>query len=397
MEGPLHYRQFRNYTNQRNVRIRYLRDRFSPLEEYHNEDFCLHFHVRRDSGIDLVKILEKDLQHQTRRGQSLTPMQQVLIALRFYATGTFQRVIGYNDYNNGGLKMIDIASFTKSLKTVWIKKYLDDSNRGKWKYFFEVELKKYGGKLVFTCNLHKRDISKSISVQDPFLQEILEIWSEINFDAKIKTEQQFLEQHIWHNSLIRIENRPVFYKHLFLHGITKVAHLMTDSRNFLPLADFISTYKIQIQPIKYFGLISALQHHYKTNFLSKEPSSTDIPNTSSETFSETFFKNDKVNRVVYQKLLSSKSTVPVKSQEIKSDQRCSADWTSAYCLAARCTKSTKLVNFQFRFLHRILPTNLFLTKIDIKQELLFLYHPSRKPNPPLLELYSSSHLLGKFD
>ncbi|CAH3196794.1 unnamed protein product, partial [Porites evermanni] len=94
MEGPLHYRQFRNYTNQQNVRIRHLRDRFSPLEEYHNEDFCLHFHLQRDSVIDLVKILEKDLQHQTRRGLPLTPMQQVLIALRFYATGTFQRVIG---------------------------------------------------------------------------------------------------------------------------------------------------------------------------------------------------------------------------------------------------------------------------------------------------------------
>jgi len=38
------------------------------------------------------------------------------------------------------------------------------------------------------------------------------------------------------------------------------------------------------------------------------------------------------------------------------------DWTRAYCLAARCTKSTKLVNFQFRFLHRI------LTKIYIKQD-----------------------------
>ena len=43
---------------------------------------------------DLVKILDKDFQHQTRRGLPLTPMQQVLIALRFYATGTFQRVIG---------------------------------------------------------------------------------------------------------------------------------------------------------------------------------------------------------------------------------------------------------------------------------------------------------------
>ena len=42
----------------------------------------------------LIKSLDKDLQHQTRRGLPLTPMQQVLIALRVYATGTFQRVIG---------------------------------------------------------------------------------------------------------------------------------------------------------------------------------------------------------------------------------------------------------------------------------------------------------------
>ena len=149
---------------------------------------------------------------------------------------------------------------------------------------------------------------------------------------------------------------------------------MTDSRSFLPLADFFSrgTYNIRIQPIKYFDLISALRHHYNSNFLGKEPSGIDTP----DTFSETFIKNDKANRVVYQKLLSSKSTVPFKSPEkwndsIKSDERCFDDWTSAYCLAAWCTKSTKLVNFQFRFLHRILPlpaTNLFLTKIDIKQD-----------------------------
>ena len=280
-----------------------------------------------------------------------------------------KRSVMINDYKNEGLKMVDIASFTKSLKTAWIKKYLDDSNRGKWKDFFELELRKYGGKLVFTCNLNKLDTSKLISVQDPFLQEILEIWSEVNFDDKIETEQQFFEQHIWHNSLIRIENRPVFYKHLLLHGISKVAQLMTNSRSFLPLADFISTHNIRIQPIKYFGLISALRHHYNTNFFGKEPSNTDTP----DTFSETFIKNDKANRVVYQKLLSFKSTVPFKSQgkwndSIRSDERCSADWTSAYCLAARCTKSTKLVNFQFRFLHRILPTNLFLTKINIKQD-----------------------------
>ena len=67
---------------------------FNPLEEYDDEDFRLHFRLRKDSVSDLVKSLDKDLQHQTRRGVALTPMQQVLIALRFHATGTLQRVIG---------------------------------------------------------------------------------------------------------------------------------------------------------------------------------------------------------------------------------------------------------------------------------------------------------------
>ena len=30
-----------------------------------------------------------------------------------------------NDYAEGGLKLIDIASFNRSLKATWIKKYLD--------------------------------------------------------------------------------------------------------------------------------------------------------------------------------------------------------------------------------------------------------------------------------
>jgi len=97
MDGLLRYRQLREYANQRNIhvrQIRRLRDRFNSLEEYDGKDFRLGFRFRKDSVIDLVKILDKDLQHQTRRGLPLTPLQQVLIALRFHATGTFKWVVG---------------------------------------------------------------------------------------------------------------------------------------------------------------------------------------------------------------------------------------------------------------------------------------------------------------
>ena len=60
-----------------------------------------------------------------------------------------------NDYANGRLKMIDVQSFNKSLKATWIKKYLDEENQGKWKYFFDIELERFGGTIVLTSNLRK--------------------------------------------------------------------------------------------------------------------------------------------------------------------------------------------------------------------------------------------------
>ena len=75
------------------------------MEEYDDEDFRLRLiRPRKDSVSDLVKILDKDLELQTRRGVPLTPMQQLLIALRFYAPGTVQRVI--SDSKKGFLEAI---------------------------------------------------------------------------------------------------------------------------------------------------------------------------------------------------------------------------------------------------------------------------------------------------
>ena len=46
-----------------------------------------------------------------------------------------KRKVMINDYSEGGLKMIDIASLNRSLKATWIKRYLDKENCGSWKRF----------------------------------------------------------------------------------------------------------------------------------------------------------------------------------------------------------------------------------------------------------------------
>ena len=42
-----------------------------------------------------------------------------------------------NKTNEGGLNMIDLPAFNKSLKASWIKKYLYPTNKGKWKFVLD--------------------------------------------------------------------------------------------------------------------------------------------------------------------------------------------------------------------------------------------------------------------
>ena len=79
-----------------------------------------------------------------------------------------------------------------------------------------VEILSLGG------NHNQSDSLKTISVKNIFTRELLEIWSEVNFEEVVKSKEQFLEQPIRHNSLSRIENRPLFDKNLFSLGISKV-------------------------------------------------------------------------------------------------------------------------------------------------------------------------------
>ena len=77
--------------------------------------------------------------------------------LKTFSDSSGRYIVLIQNYDNGGLRMTDIASFNKALKSVWIRKYLDESNKGKWKGFFDAELEKLGGQTVFRGNLDIKD------------------------------------------------------------------------------------------------------------------------------------------------------------------------------------------------------------------------------------------------
>ena len=280
-----------------------------------------------------------------------------------------KRKVMINEPGKGGLKMIDLCTFNKSLKTTWVKKYLDTTNNGKWKLLFDMELKKYDCQGFFRCNLNVSDTKEMIKVSDPFLEEILEYWAEINFENQIISRINFQEQALWLNSLIRINNKPILFKDWLKKGVTKVKHLQTSKNNsFLSFSAFASKYNLKLRPLDFCGLLSAVKSLHKT-----VPETIELEEPNSESFCDKIMKSQRPGPTIYKKLIKAKSLIPTNSQHKwlqdcdNLDDENAINWESAYSMAPKCTKSTKLIEFQFKLLHRRIPTNNFLFKIGKKE------------------------------
>ena len=62
--------------------------------------------------------------------------------------------------------MIDIQSLSKALKATWIRKYLDTTNQGKWKLFFDLELERFGCSLLSPEILTQKTLKKSLRTRE---------------------------------------------------------------------------------------------------------------------------------------------------------------------------------------------------------------------------------------
>lgn len=72
----------------------YLREVVNPFQLYCDEEFRRRYRFRKETVRNyILPLLQNSLQHQTKQGLPISVENQVLIALRFYATGSIQVLI----------------------------------------------------------------------------------------------------------------------------------------------------------------------------------------------------------------------------------------------------------------------------------------------------------------
>ena len=107
----------------------------------------------------------------------------------------------------------------------------------------------------------------------------------------MNSTDHFLSLPLWHNSLIRIDNRPVYYKSWSCKGIQNVTDLLKDPNTFLSSHELQERYNVTTNVLVLHGLKSSLKSLRESRSLST---------TSSQSFLRSFLKAKKPTKVVYE-------------------------------------------------------------------------------------------------
>ncbi|XP_041367014.1 putative nuclease HARBI1 [Gigantopelta aegis] len=84
--------EHRNNVQRRALRV--FKDWCNPLEELNDVKFVRRYRISKESFRSMLDDVKFDLEHTTKRSRALLPLHQLSIALRFYACGSFQIVVG---------------------------------------------------------------------------------------------------------------------------------------------------------------------------------------------------------------------------------------------------------------------------------------------------------------
>lgn len=263
-------------------------------------------------------------------------------------------------YENGGLKMIDINFYINSLKCTWIKRIYDENNTGQWKNIYEKKLNRNGGKLIFESELSK-EIIRYLYDDSKFLKEILLAWLEIKKLEKTTIGKQLL----WNNKNITIGNNPVFFKEWSNKGINYIEDVY-DYRNktFHPFQYLVELYHLHEQELMHYNqLISCLKSKFKHQL--------EVENMNDNMDVKLIYKflrSNESNKYTYNIQMNNTKQYDNKSQN-KWEQdlgEANINWKKVYQNIFKATIDTKLRNFQYKYITRIIPTNKKLLKFNIK-------------------------------
>jgi hypothetical protein len=268
-----------------------------------------------------------------------------------------------SDYQDGGLKMIDVDSFLKAQRVMWVKRLVSPDNAS-WKAVLTLLLQDYLDMDTFKCSL---DCSKKPNDFPIFYWEILENWNEIkNMTEPIDTPLDIRRQCLWLNENITVNNEKLKWNGWINKGINMIHDILNPKGEFLTIQELEQKYNFKCDFLKYNNLKDAIPREWRALVKTMQ-----IP-TEAMSFDEELHinigkspKNINLikNNLIYWTLVNDIRIESIIIDKLQRELGVEEEKCKLVFTMPRVVTNTKIRTFQYKLLYNLIPCNLYLNRI----------------------------------
>ena len=273
--------------------------------------------------------------------------------------------------------MVDLDILLRSFLLKWILYYFSPVN-SKWKKVIDGFFDKIGSfQYILNCNCKKTDMSNYLkSVKMPYyykemifawidLKELIDSQADMNYQScEIKNEE------LWFNSKVKgHDGKVLFFKRWFNAGIMQIKDLLKNSEC-ISLREVENLFEKKHASLfqEYFVVINAIPRIWKNcNFGYFRA----LKHVNKKTLLEIVLQNinSKRKSKFFYSMISNHSTIKLKVEDkweeilTNNEQR---NWKSIWKFNLKAIKENKIAEFNFKFLHDLIPHryNLYKWKLS---------------------------------
>lgn len=251
-----------------------------------------------------------------------------------------------NTREYGGLGLIDLWAKDVALKTNWVAVSKEFPKIKDLAAQFLPEIRQD----IWLCNLKPQDVSEVVA--PCFWRDVLIAWANTQWHDPKDNVTKIAMQVLWYNSHIKINKRTLYYKKAHGGGIKLLYNIWNSvSKKFLTYQQLINIYGDNIMTyLEYHALVSAIPGEWIR----------ELKNTNHimEDFLfpyETF--EGKTTKITYSNLIAKKQSIVHINNKWNEKLDVHITWeqlSRSFVEIGQLVKDTKMQNFQYRFLHRII-------------------------------------------
>ena len=294
-----------------------------------------------------------------------------------------KRKIIIKKLEQGGLAMLDLGIFDKSLKLTWIRRFLKCET--KWKDLISSiypdihNAWQYGNNYV---------LKMSKTFENLFWENVLNYYYEFHNKVKVNSIEDIYETSFMYNDSIKIGRKVIANQELMRNGVFLIKHLLQDD-NFLNYDSFILKYNVNIDYLTFYSIVQSIKKVFKL----EEYEKTNIKLKYQPPL-ETIMKKKSGASDIYKVFLSFTVQYTGFNKWHQLTDISHDEWLSSFACLKFTTKDTKLRWLQYRILHHILTTNRSVAKYDESQDHLCTF--CHKYSETILHLFWSCEKVSSF-